>query len=89
MTVKDIDADTHAAFPAVSEGLYAANTAETTFVAMERFLGFGHPQVANIAVVFSEDCAAADADVAVMHVMRKSQDGQEWSGRNALASNTH
>lgn len=65
MTMEDIDADTHAALPAMSEGLYATNSAETTFVAMEGFLRFSHPQVAYIAVVFSEDCSAADADIAV------------------------
>ena len=65
VAMEDIDADTHATFPAMSEGLYATNSAETTFIAMEGFLGFSHPQVANIAVVFSEDCTAADADIAV------------------------
>lgn len=82
MTVKDIDADTHATFPAVSEGLYATNSAETTFVAMERFLGFSHPEIANIAVVFSEDCAACDADIAVKQSREKTQHGQKRSGRN-------
>jgi hypothetical protein len=63
--VKDIDADTHAAFSAVSEGLNAANSAEAAFIAVERFFRPCHPEVADPAMVLTEDGVATNAQVAV------------------------
>jgi hypothetical protein len=65
VTDEDIDADTHATLTAMSEGFCSTDPTETTFVAVERFFVFGHPKVTDIAVVFTKDCIAVDADIAV------------------------
>jgi hypothetical protein len=72
--MKDIDADTHAAFSAVSERLHATNSAETAFVAMERFLRSCHPEVADPAMVFTEDSVATNAQVAVVERIKRGKE---------------
>lgn len=67
VTDEDIGADTHATLATMSEGFCSTDSTETTFVAVERFFVFGHPKVADIAVVFTKDCIAVDANVAVVH----------------------
>ena len=53
VTVEDIDADAHATLAAMSEGFDSTDPTETTFVAVERFLGFCHPKASLFAYQMS------------------------------------
>lgn len=63
--VKDADRDAHAALIAMPKGLSTTHAAESTFVAMKGFLGHGHPQVAQMAVILGKHHLAVDALIAL------------------------
>jgi len=65
--VKDIDADAHAAFSAVTKGLHATDSAKTAFGAMKGFFGSSHPKIAKAAMIFTKHSIASciDAQVSV------------------------
>lgn len=61
--VEDVNRNAHAALATMSERLNTADAAKATFVAVKRFLGARHPEVANTAMVFSKHGIAVDAQV--------------------------
>lgn len=60
MGVENADTDTHATLSTVAEGFNPTNSTKTTLTTMKRLLRSGHPQIANVAMIFGEYSIAAD-----------------------------
>jgi hypothetical protein len=54
----------HATFVTVSKGILATHATEPTLIAMKGFLVQGHPQIANIAMVFPKHSVTLNTQIA-------------------------
>jgi hypothetical protein len=52
----------------MTKGLDSSDAAETALSAMKGLLGHTHPEIANVTMIFSKDCLAVDALVAVKNI---------------------
>jgi len=64
--LKDMDANTHATLGAVTEGFRATDTTKATFWAMKGLFRLGHPEVTNVAVIFSKRSSTVSTQVSVV-----------------------
>jgi len=82
--VEQLRVDAHAAIGTVTEILAASDTAESAFAAMVRIFVVGHPQIANVAMVFAELSLAGVAVVGLAALSSVAQSTNNFPYRESI-----
>jgi len=82
--VEGLDVDAHSAVEAVAEVVAAAYAAETTVFAVVWMFVVRHPEIADVAVVFSEFHETFDALVGLTGLSRIALSANNFTNRETI-----